>query len=277
MVFTCVLILALVLSPLFYPDESPAEGRLHPGPHLQPPAAPPAAAARGASTKPVEKAPEKTGAKPPDPDVLVEPKVPDDPKPVEPEKGIDPLKQFGVETGSEAGSVDGMEAGLKGARSGERWEERSAGVIGGTGDSPVMDYDQPPRLLKKTQPVYPQEAFIKKIEGTVMLEILIGVDGRVGRARVLRSIPQLDAAAIQSVRQWIFSPAIKGGRAGPDHGSRAREFPDFLGPESRDGALSGVLSAVAFVPVAGQIEPGNPREASGSVWRVFCSDRVGVT
>ena len=29
---------------------------------------------------------------------------------------------------------------------------------------------------------------------------------------MFRSIPQLDAAAIQTVRQWIFSPAIKGGR-----------------------------------------------------------------
>ena len=86
------------------------------------------------------------------------------------------------------------------------------GAIGGTGDSPVLDYDQPPRLLKQTRPVYPQEAVIKKIEGVVTLEIVIGVDGKVGRARVLRSIPQLDAAAIQTVRQWVFSPAIKGGR-----------------------------------------------------------------
>jgi len=46
----------------------------------------------------------------------------------------------------------------------------------------------------------------------VTLESVIGVDGKVGRARVLRSIPQLDAAAIQTVRQWVCSPAIKGGR-----------------------------------------------------------------
>ena len=158
------------------------------------------------------RAPEKTGAKPPDPEVFVEPKVPDDPQPVEPEKGLDPLKQFGVEDGSEAGSVDGMAGGVEGGTVGGTLGGSLGGVIGGTGDNPVMDYDQPPRLLKKTQPVYPQEAFIKKVEGVVTLEILIGVDGRVGRARVLRSIPQLDAAAIQTVRQWIFSPAIKAGR-----------------------------------------------------------------
>ena len=193
------LILALVLSPLLFPAATP-------------PPPPPPPLPRGASTKPQEKAPEKTGAKPPDPEVLVEPKMPEEPKPVEPEKGIDPLKQFGVADGSEAGSAEGMAGGVEGGTVGGTLGGTLGGVIGGTGDSPVLDYDQPPRLLKQTRPVYPQEAFIKKIEGVVTLEIVIGVDGKVGRARVLRSIPQLDAAAIQTVRQWVFSPAIKGGR-----------------------------------------------------------------
>ena len=90
------------------------------------------------------------------------------------------------------------------------------GVIGGcvgcTGDGPVMDYDQPPRVLKQTKPIYPQEAFVKKIEGTVEVEIVIDANGRVISARVVRSIPMLDAAAVQTVYQWVFSPAIKNGR-----------------------------------------------------------------
>ncbi|MBK5256904.1 MAG: energy transducer TonB [Vicinamibacteria bacterium] len=207
--------LAVLVAPLFYPGESPPAVDYIRALIYNPPPPPPPPLPKGASNKPVEKAPEKTGAKPPDPDVLVEPPIPEDPKPVEPEKGIDPLKQFGVENGSEAGSVDGMEAGVVGGTVGGTLGGTLGGVIGGTGDNPVMDYDQPPRLLKQTRPVYPQEAFIKKIEGVVTLEILIGVDGRVGRARVLRSIPQLDAAAIQTVRQWVFSPAIKGGRPVP--------------------------------------------------------------
>jgi protein TonB len=63
-----------------------------------------------------------------------------------------------------------------------------------------------------TRPVYPQEAFIKKIEGIVELEILIDASGKVVRARVIRSIPLLDAAAIQTVYQWVFEPALKNGR-----------------------------------------------------------------
>lgn len=205
------MILVVLLSPLLYDDSPPPVDYLRVLIY-NPPPPPPPPLPKGASAKPVEKAPEKTGAKPPDPDVLVEPRIPDDPKPVEPEKGIDPLKQFGIETGSEAGSVDGMASGIDGGTVGGTPKGVIGGVIGGTGDNPVMDYDQPPRLLKQTKPVYPQEAFIKKIEGVVMLQIVIGVDGKVGRAKVVRSIPQLDAAAIQTVRMWVFSPAIKGGR-----------------------------------------------------------------
>ena len=65
------------------------------------------------------------------------------------------------------------------------------------------------------KPLYPQEAFVKKIEGIVLLEILIDSHGRVADARVLRSIPQLDAAAIAAVRQWLFRPAIRNGRPVP--------------------------------------------------------------
>jgi TonB family protein len=74
------------------------------------------------------------------------------------------------------------------------------------------DYDEPPRLIKIVKPLYPQEAFSKKIEGTVELEILIDVTGAVARARLVKSIPLLDQAALETVYQWRFSPAMKNGR-----------------------------------------------------------------
>jgi protein TonB len=89
------------------------------------------------------------------------------------------------------------------------------GVLGGTGTGPVMDYDSAPRPIKITRPQYPQEAFVKKIEGTVIVEILIDSTGRVVRARVIQSVPMLDAAALQTVYQWVFEPAIKRGRPVP--------------------------------------------------------------
>ena len=108
-----------------------------------------------------------------------------------------------------------MEGGVEGGQVGGVFGGVVGGVLGGTGTGPVMDYDQAPRPIKITRPTYPQEAFIKKIEGTVVVEILIDIQGRVVRARVIQSVPLLDAAAIQTVYQWVFSPAMKHGRPVP--------------------------------------------------------------
>ncbi len=76
----------------------------------------------------------------------------------------------------------------------------------------LLDYDQPPRAIKITKPKYPKDAFAKKIEGVVELEILIDASGKVVRARVVKSVPALDRAALETVYQWQFSPATKNGR-----------------------------------------------------------------
>jgi TonB family protein len=77
---------------------------------------------------------------------------------------------------------------------------------------PVMDYDRPPRAIDLAKPIYPPEAFNKKIEGTVELEIAIDATGKVTGARVLKSVPGLDEAALATVYQWRFEPAIKNGQ-----------------------------------------------------------------
>lgn len=81
----------------------------------------------------------------------------------------------------------------------------------GTGLAPVSDYDAPPTIVRQTKPLYPQEAFVKKVEGAVEIEILIDSFGRVVGTRVLRSIPLLDAAALACVREWTFHPAVRHG------------------------------------------------------------------
>ena len=85
-------------------------------------------------------------------------------------------------------------------------------MLGGTGTGAVMDFDSPPRVIKQVKPQYPQDAFVKKIEGTVLVEALIDAQGRVARARVIQSVPLLDAAALQAAYGWMFHPAIKHGR-----------------------------------------------------------------
>jgi TonB family protein len=61
------------------------------------------------------------------------------------------------------------------------------------------------------EPVYPEAARAEGIAGMVILEALIGEDGKVMDARIMRSIPSLDAAALAAVRQWAFAPTVING------------------------------------------------------------------
>ncbi len=74
---------------------------------------------------------------------------------------------------------------------------------------------RPPAKIKDVRPVYPPEAQQARVQGVVVAEVTIGEDGRVSDARVLRSIPLLDEAAIDAVRQWEFEPTLLNGRAVP--------------------------------------------------------------
>lgn len=143
--------------------------------------------------------------------LVAEVQVPHD-APLAPEDRDRESEQFGSPTGSDFGVPEGSDLGVEGGVVGGVPGGVLGGVVGGTGDGPVLDYDQPPKLLKRVNPIYPQDAFVKKVEGTVILEILIDSTGRVSRVRVINSIPALDQAAIETVKQWLFSPAIKHGR-----------------------------------------------------------------
>ena len=61
------------------------------------------------------------------------------------------------------------------------------------------------------EPVYPDAARQAGIDGVVILEALIGEDGKVMDARIMRSIPALDEAALAAVRQWAFTPTVVNG------------------------------------------------------------------
>jgi protein TonB len=64
-------------------------------------------------------------------------------------------------------------------------------------------------------PVYPLIARQAHIQGVVILEAVLDAQGRVESVRVLRSIPQLDRAAVDAVQQWHFTPALLNGQAVP--------------------------------------------------------------
>jgi TonB family protein len=69
----------------------------------------------------------------------------------------------------------------------------------------------PPKATESPRPQYPEAALTSKVEGTVLVEILIGEEGEVAHAEIRQSIPALDAAALAAVRQWKFQPALVDG------------------------------------------------------------------
>ena len=64
-----------------------------------------------------------------------------------------------------------------------------------------------PEAITKVPPEYPQAAQFAGVTGTVIVQALIGRDGRVKEIKVVQSIPELDDAAASAVAQWTFKPA----------------------------------------------------------------------
>src|SRR5262245_26787508 len=65
-----------------------------------------------------------------------------------------------------------------------------------------------PKKIKDVKPIYPSIAQQSGVQGVVILEVIIGHDGNVREARVLRSVALLDEAAVEAVRQWQFTPTL---------------------------------------------------------------------
>lgn len=68
-----------------------------------------------------------------------------------------------------------------------------------------------PTKTRDVKPLYPPEAQAARIQGVVIIETILDADGRVAAARILRSIPMLDEAALAAVRQWEFTPVLVDG------------------------------------------------------------------
>jgi protein TonB len=70
---------------------------------------------------------------------------------------------------------------------------------------------QAPGQLRKVNPDYPAIARSARVQGIVILEATVDTQGRVSNVRVLRSIPLLDQAAVDAVRQWEYQPTLLNG------------------------------------------------------------------
>jgi len=87
------------------------------------------------------------------------------------------------------------------------------GSGGGTGGGTSGGYRpggavSAPRLIKEVKPRYTPEALRRKIQGTVVLEVLVTSDGFPSNIRVVKSLDRggLDSEAALAVAQWRFEP-----------------------------------------------------------------------
>lgn len=68
------------------------------------------------------------------------------------------------------------------------------------------------RLTKKAVPIYPEEAKADRISGTVVLDVMIGADGKVRDLRVVGSpSPSLTKSSLECISNWQYSPYLADG------------------------------------------------------------------
>jgi TonB family protein len=75
-----------------------------------------------------------------------------------------------------------------------------------------------PLLIEEVKPQYTSEAMRARIQGTVLVTVVVMPDGSVGAARIVRSLDPvfgLDQEALRAVKLWRFSPGKLGGRPVP--------------------------------------------------------------
>jgi protein TonB len=76
----------------------------------------------------------------------------------------------------------------------------------------VAELPVAPRKIADARPIYPEIARQAKKEGTVVIEAVLDTTGRVTQSRVIQSVPLLDQAALDAVRQWRYTPTTLGGQ-----------------------------------------------------------------
>jgi protein TonB len=177
------------------------------------------AAVRAFFVTPMELAPPPPPPPPPAPATRAAAQVPSAPSVERADGFVAPIEapgeiipEAGLNLGIEGGVSGGVEGGVPGGVVG--------GIIGGLPEAPPAPALKPlrvggrvrePQKLKGVPPVYPDAARNAAVEGVVILECVISPQGRVAEVKVLRGIPLLEQAAVDAVKQWVYTPTLMDG------------------------------------------------------------------
>jgi TonB family protein len=126
-----------------------------------------------------------------------------------PEGGV----AFGTSTGpgSGGGVGDGIGTGI-GSGTGPGLGEGSGGGTGGGVYRPGGSVTVP-RIIRQVRPRYSDDALLRKVQGSVVLEMVVARDGRPRNIRVIQSLDPagLDERAVEAAREWEFEPGLLAG------------------------------------------------------------------
>jgi protein TonB len=192
-----LIVLLLIIYPLLNPGSLPQieiySAFLAPPP-LPPPPPPPPPKKREGSKK-------TTRIRPVQAQTNIEPGKLVAPVEIPEEIAEEELSDIGIEGGIEGGVEGGVVGGVLG------------GVVGEV-ESPIraVGETKQPKLIKKVDPIYPEIARQARVDGTVIIDATTDIYGKVANAKIIKSIPLLDQAAVDAVRQWVYEPMIINGR-----------------------------------------------------------------
>jgi protein TonB len=196
-----VLAMALTYAKAHMPRE-PEPVRVEFRPPPPPPPPPPPAGHKPRTLKPktpvVPKVP---------PRVLVQPvEVPRvEEKP--PEPPAEEEEEEGVEGGVEGGVVGGVIGGVVGGQIGGQLGEPEKGPVEFT------DAMTPPKIISGPEPQYTDQAIEHEVEGLMVVKCVVSLTGQVHGCRVLKSLPFMDRAMIETLQSRRYSPAMFQGKA----------------------------------------------------------------
>lgn len=77
----------------------------------------------------------------------------------------------------------------------------------------VVQLQTPPKVISKVEPDYTDDARNAKIEGPVVLSLIVDAQGHAQKIRVTKSLDRgMDQQAIAAIEKWRFAPGVKDGK-----------------------------------------------------------------
>jgi TonB family protein len=151
-----------------------------------------------------------------------------EPAPVAKKPSLGEVHLSGPKAAQPAGAVVGEAEALALNSSGQivpAGDSMGGGLIAGNTKQPVAPAVPLPiggdvkaaHLISSAPPVYPSLARAQHIEGQVLVDALVDVNGRVSSMRVVSGPVLLHQAAMDALRQWKYQPAVLDGKPVPMH------------------------------------------------------------